>query len=405
MTADVIIVIAVACAGVYLMLPRMRKSTMWRATLTPLASIIGSGFLISAPILARIVGTRAILAMTGLIVGAYLVGGAIRFNIKYVEPKGEAGQLTGIVAALESLSRYALAAAYVISVTYYLSVLSIFLLKGFGIHNQLFARIITTSILLALAAFGRWRGLDMLEKIEDGAATINLSIIVGLLAGLAYKNIHLTLNGNWKLPHLEPDMGLHTVRILLGLLIVVQGFETSRFLGSKYSAQQRIQTMKAAQIISGIIYICFFAMITVLFGTPVKGHGITLIIDASAVVACILPILLTITAVCSQFSASVADDAGGGGLLSEITHGRLSMKNSYVVMSVGAICLTWLTHIFQIISIASRAFALFYAIQCLIAFFTACKHKEVSFRAERVVLFFFLFICCSLVVVFGISAE
>ena len=48
-----IVVIAVATVALIgLFLPRVVGSTKWRATVTPLASIIGSGFLILAPLLA-----------------------------------------------------------------------------------------------------------------------------------------------------------------------------------------------------------------------------------------------------------------------------------------------------------------------------------------------------------------
>lgn len=40
---------------VALFLPRVRNAILWRATVTPLASIIGSGFLISGPLLSHVV--------------------------------------------------------------------------------------------------------------------------------------------------------------------------------------------------------------------------------------------------------------------------------------------------------------------------------------------------------------
>lgn len=54
--------------------------------MTPLASIIGSGFLVSVPLLAGEVGNWSVFAMAALIGAAYLVGAAIRFNIRHVEP-------------------------------------------------------------------------------------------------------------------------------------------------------------------------------------------------------------------------------------------------------------------------------------------------------------------------------
>jgi hypothetical protein len=66
--------------------PRLTASPVWRATVTPLASIVGSGFLVSFPLLTHDLGFYALIAMAGLAVFAYPFGGAIRFNILHGEP-------------------------------------------------------------------------------------------------------------------------------------------------------------------------------------------------------------------------------------------------------------------------------------------------------------------------------
>ena len=40
-----------AAAGAVLLWPRLADAPLWRATITPLASILGSGFLVLGPIL------------------------------------------------------------------------------------------------------------------------------------------------------------------------------------------------------------------------------------------------------------------------------------------------------------------------------------------------------------------
>ena len=52
----------------------MRTSIEWRATATPLASIIGSGFLVSTPLLILSAGQYAALAMMIIAVIAYVLG-------------------------------------------------------------------------------------------------------------------------------------------------------------------------------------------------------------------------------------------------------------------------------------------------------------------------------------------
>lgn len=75
----------VTLTGAILIWPGVANSVIWRATITPLASIIGSGFLILGPILDVSYGGFAPLVMVGLCVVAYLFGSAIRFNIAIIE--------------------------------------------------------------------------------------------------------------------------------------------------------------------------------------------------------------------------------------------------------------------------------------------------------------------------------
>src|SRR5690606_38881785 len=64
---------------------RIADSPRWMATVPPLASIIGSGFLVCGPLLAREFGMLAAPAMGLLLLLAYAVGAVIRFNIAEAE--------------------------------------------------------------------------------------------------------------------------------------------------------------------------------------------------------------------------------------------------------------------------------------------------------------------------------
>ena len=86
MLSNLIVVLVAIAAAAFLFSKKLQTSTQWQATVTPLASIIGSGFLVSVPLLAAEVGNWAIVAMTALVGAAYLIGAAIRFNIRYAEP-------------------------------------------------------------------------------------------------------------------------------------------------------------------------------------------------------------------------------------------------------------------------------------------------------------------------------
>jgi hypothetical protein len=77
---------ALALAAYLAFSPRLGASASWKATLTSLASIMGSGFLVSAPLLGGVVGDLALVSIVILLCLAYAVGAAIRFNIAHFEP-------------------------------------------------------------------------------------------------------------------------------------------------------------------------------------------------------------------------------------------------------------------------------------------------------------------------------
>jgi len=79
------ILILTLVIGIVLLLPRIAHAPLWRATVTPLASIIGSGFLVLGPILHASYGAWSPAVMLVLCVGAYLFGAAIRSNIAQID--------------------------------------------------------------------------------------------------------------------------------------------------------------------------------------------------------------------------------------------------------------------------------------------------------------------------------
>ncbi len=388
--------------GAYLAFsPRLASSSNWKATVTPLASIMGSGFLVSAPLLAGIVGNLAILFMALLLVLAFLVGGAIRFNIRHFEPIETAEH--GHAQNIAFLSRIVLVAAYFISVTYYLELMAAFVFKAVGLHSEVAARSLTTAMLVGIGVVGIWRGLKELEAIEKFAVALNLGAIGALIASLAVYNVHLALAGTWALPSLSSGIDLHDIRVLLGLLIVVQGFETSRYLGDEHPAEQRIATMRNAQLISSVIYLVFIALATVLFKSGL-GADVTAIIDMTRPVALVLPFLLAVAAIGSQFTAAVADTEGAGGLIEDISERKISSRYAYSLILIITVVMTWSTNVNQIIAYASRAFALFYSLQCIVAWVVAFQLKDSSRRLHRLVFFAFLALMCFLVFAFGIPS-
>jgi hypothetical protein len=407
MLNSLVVTIAFLAAAAIIFSKRVQASKDWQATVTPLASIIGSGFLVSVPLLASEVGNWAIFAMSALIAAAYLVGGAIRFNIRHGEPlfnKPPETSKIHIIQSFEKLSHFVLAFAYFISIAYYLVLLGNFLLKGAGDTNPEFPKFIATAILAGLGTVGFLKGLGMVERVERYAVGINLSVIAALIGGLIWYDGAAFFNSTLQLKVQTEVFSLHKVQVLLGLLIVVQGFETSRFMGDEFDAETRITSMRHAQLISAAVYILFFALVTPLFHFLGTDTGITAIINLVGHVAIILPVMLTIGAVASQFSASVADSVGAGGLLRDITQEKLALNHAYPLIALVSIAIIWNTDVFSIITLASQAFALFYFVQCCVAFLIAQQDKSLPKRTFRMGLFAALAVFCLSIVLFGVPA-
>ena len=118
MLIDAIILACGLAAAGLLLWPRLAGARLWRATVTPLASIIGSGFLVLGPVLEHSYGLYAPLVMALLCLAAYAFGDSIRFNI--TRRMDGAGRRSPAEDRLETLASWSLAFAYVISVAYYL---------------------------------------------------------------------------------------------------------------------------------------------------------------------------------------------------------------------------------------------------------------------------------------------
>lgn len=367
MIEDTLLLGAVTFTAFWLFRPAIRQSESWIATVTPLASIIGSGFLVVVPLLAHAVRGWAVVAMTAIVVLAYAIGGVIRFNIRYAEPVLRARGTPGLLLGIERFSDLSLGLAYLISVAFYVRLLASFVLRAAHMRYDLYANVITTMVLLFIGVVGIRRGLRGLERLEEYAVNVKLAIIAGLLLGLAWFDVPWVLDGEVAIEATPIQSWEQVLRMLAGILLVVQGFETSRYLGEAYDGELRVRTMRRAQIIAGIIYVVFVALTSPLLVAYDGTRDETAIIGISDQVAAILPTLLVVAAVMSQFSAAVADTAGGGGLISEFTRRRIGLYPSYLLVTMAAIVIVWSADIFQIIVLASRAFAFYYFMQCLVA--------------------------------------
>ena len=379
-----------------LTLPKVRQHELWRATVTPLASIIGSGFLIAAPLLNDLSGPYAVWVMIGLCAFSYLVGQVIRWNIVAVEPlvskKNNIHLLT-----VERFSDIALTFAYVLSVTYYLYLFSSFINRVLPFDYPYLTQIITTAVLLCIALFGYLKGFRLLEKIEVLAVHIKLSIVTVFLLALFVFN----------LDHVAPasetfQFDPKHIPMMLGLLIMVQGFETSRYLGKEYSAPTRVKSMQYAQWLSTIIYILFIMLFSLVFELhPLSGQITdTSVIDVAQYVFVGAPIFLLIAAITSQLSAALADFSGNGGLVNELSGHHIPVKIAYLLITVTCLVLVWSFDIFEIINLASKGFAIYYFLQCISAMVVQYQRHWLKFAFS-----FAVAVLCLVVIIFAKPFE
>ena len=261
--------------------------------------------------------------------------------------------------------------AYVISVCYYLNLFGAFALSMWWPDVAWAGRALTSAMLVLIAALGWTRGLAGLERAESISVAIKLAVIAGLLGGMAFHTWQLHRQGGLQSAAGHFDFG--SVRLAFGLLITVQGFETSRYLREAYAAETRVRTMRYAQWLSTAIYLVYIGLAGLDFDASAIPLEETAVIGMSAAVASGLPALLVLAALAAQFSAAVADTNGSGGLAQEMSGGRISSRQAYVALAALALVLTWSADIYQIISHASRAFAAYYTLQCGLAFWTCRK--------------------------------
>jgi hypothetical protein len=403
LASDIVIALAAVALAVITLRPGVLKSRRWRATVTPLASIIGSGFLVAGPILSHAAGRWAWVAMAGLCAIGYLFGAAIRRNIEEVEPLLAQGAPPAL-AWLERASDLALAFAYFISVAYYLNLFAAFGLKGAGVVDPNATRLVATAVIGTIGAVGFLHGLRWMEHIELVAVGIKLALIGALTAALAWLAADAWLHGEFAIPTLDHSTGFAELRVLLGLVILVQGFETSRYLDDEYTAATRIRTMRYAQWLSTAIYVVFILLMTPYFtGHLPQVGGETAIIDMLRPVGTLVAPLIVIAALASQLSAAVADMNGAGGLLGTATPPRFTVRWGYFTTACVAIGVTWAADIFEIITLASKAFVIYYGLQSATAVYVASRRAPR--RWGRIAVYSLAVLLALAVVVLGVPAE
>lgn len=347
-----------------------QRRQVLRATITPLASIFGSGFLIIVPVLERSTGAWSPLAIAGVCALAYLVGTVVRHVVRHVEPRIERGDLDRVTRRTEQFSDVVIVIAYVISVALYLRIMSQYIVEALGLgHPDVWERGIAAAAIVGIVVLGVLRGFDGLDLLDRIALSAVMTLVVLFSAYLLIHDLGLVVDGQW--PH-PPPTGASATEVLLvlgGILITVQGFETVRFLGDEFDAETRIQASRVAQIVATVVYVGFVVMATPLMGTSTGDGPDQTLLDLIGRVAGWLVVPLVLVAVLSQLSAGVADTAAAEGNLHGLSS-RFRGPRAIVLSGLVAVALAATVPTFTIVAVASRAFALYYALQCVVALST-----------------------------------
>lgn len=348
-----------------------------------------------------LVGFDSFWVLFSILVLAYAIGSIVRFDILHIEPLLGAKEGGKSFRFLNTLSYFTLGISYLISIAFYIRILSAFVLKGFSIEDEFMSNVLTTVILGSIGAIGYFYGFRWLEKLTEISVNIKICVILVFLLALFYFD-WVVLDFHPMSPPKTIHYSWETIRKIFGILLIVQGFEISRYMGKQYSTEMRIKTMKSAQIISALIYLSFIFLVTYLMGEN-QAISETEIINLGGKVSAFLPIAITIGAVFSQFSAAVADTIGTGGIVTEYTKNKISLNHAYLMVTVFAIILIWSANIYEIISYASRSFAAYYLTQCMQA-----VYANQIFQIKSVYwsfYFAFIGIALAILMIFGLPAE
>lgn len=360
-----------------------------KGTTTPLASIFGSGFLVIISVLSDSVSLYALPAMAGICALAYWVGSVMRFNIAHAEPLFESHSAPKSAVWFEKVADIALVPAYIISVTLYLRILASYGLGYFDADSEFNERVVTTSVIAFILLVGFIKGLEVLEGLEKWALMATMLIIALLIVAFGVYDFTVFSKGQLTMPTFKGHAPWHIVTVLAGTLIVVQGFETTRYLGDQYDRETRIRACRNSQIISTVVYLLFVGLATPLMHFLPDNVSDNGLMNLAKVVAVWLPAPLVLAAIFSQFSAATADTIGASGNMQEFTEHKISEKYAYLIICGFAIVLTWTAETMQILALASRAFAFFYFLQCLVAFSIAKESaKKISFLVIAAILLF-----------------
>jgi hypothetical protein len=318
------------------------------------------GFIIMSPAIVLIAGFRAPFVMVGICLIAIAAGFAMAYNIRHYEPiEGSDPQADRVEHAAE----WALLGASMINIAYYALLLTALILFPFDAFTTGRQSVLAAIVLATVIAVGVGGGMDWLNRQGDRTTAFNLAAVVGVVVAFVVFNLQEVLGGRWELGDSE-SMDVTDLRRMIGLFAIVQGFEASRYIGVRFGAEERIKTMRVAQVVSSVVFVIFILTILVMFIPPQDGTDGTAIFAVSERVGESMPWLLLLAAIGSQTSAIIGATSSRSDMLVE---NKVPRKATFLVILVPAIVMVLLADVNVAVNLASRVFAGYFVIQCTLA--------------------------------------
>ncbi|KYH24209.1 hypothetical protein HAPAU_36800 [Halalkalicoccus paucihalophilus] len=352
----------------------VQNSERYQAMVVPIANIMDIGFVLLAPAIVYITGLESPLTYAGLCALAYAMGWVIRYNIERFEPIAKE---RGILHDCSYVANWMLIIASIVNVGYYLQLMGVIIIYPFDFGNgDSIATIIAVVSLIALGVIGYFFGLSRFNQMGQRTTAFNLAAVLAIIAGFLAYNGGAAVAGNWSVPAYNPPVTTTDFRYILGFYVIVQGFEASRYLTKEYSTSRRIQTMRNAQIIATVIYVLFSVSTLFLFDEVGYAPTPAVIITISEVASPVLPLLVLLLVIGSQFSASINDIHSRSDTMEELSDQRIPRRYTFPLLAAGSIVVVLSMDVFTVVAAASRMFAAYYALQCLIALIIAGRRRQ-----------------------------
>lgn len=236
-------------------------------------------------------------------------------------------------------------------------------------------------VLVAIVVVGYLGYLPAMNRLGDRTTAFNLAALFAVLVASGLHNVLEALQGDWHLPAYNPPIDSQALRQMLGLFAMVQGFEASRYIGARFGAEERISTMHLAQVISTAVFVALIAFVLLPFGQFEPPADATAIFAVSEEVASYLPWLIMLAAIGSQVSAITNATSSRSDLLMEATGQAVPRRLTFPILLVPAIVVVLFTNVTEAVAIASRVFAVYFALQAALALMLAIRGRSWSAAA------------------------